>query len=114
MSFSINTGNIWTPSASDLTSTDGNGDLFDRDKLPKPDLETEQNMITKADQSAKYAGNVGAWSRTDAYGNNGYAFEVARNYLFINRVGTNTIQGEEKNREIQMQQGRGKELFELA
>ena len=45
MSFSINTGNIWTPSASDLTSTDGNGDLFDRDKLPKPDLETEQNMI---------------------------------------------------------------------
>lgn len=59
MAFSISTGNIWVPGATDLTSTDGNGKLFDDDKLPKPDLETSQKEITKLDSSpGLYAENV--------------------------------------------------------
>ena len=55
MSFSISTGNIWLPGATDLTSTDGNGKLFDDDKLPKPDLETSRNEIKRPGDSPNIA-----------------------------------------------------------
>lgn len=72
------------------------------------------NGITAPDESAKYAGNVTAWSDTNAYGSNEQAFEVARNYLFINKAGTNTIAGEDLTKKLYMQKGAGFNLYGLA
>ena len=69
--------------------------------------------ISAPDESAKYAGNVAAWGQTDAYGNNEYAYEVARNYLFINKAGINGITGEDKTKQIYNEQGKGLNFYEL-
>lgn len=88
-------------------------DSFDTKTYAPVDPETAP-YITKPDESAKYAGNVAGWSQSDAYGNNEYAFEVARNYLFINTSGTNGIAGEEKTKQMYQEKGMGTIFFKLA
>ena len=87
-------------------------DSFDTKGYPSVDPATRPE-ITATDESPKYAGNVSAWSQTDAYGNSGYARDVAR-YLFIgNRVGINTVAGEEQTKRMYMERGMGASLFTL-
>ena len=88
-------------------------DSFDTKVYPTVDPATTKE-ISAPDESAKYAGNVAGWSQSDAYGNNEYAFEVARNYLFINTAGTNGIAGEEKTKEMYLQKGQGSIFYTLA
>ena len=94
-------------------------DSFDTKTYAPVDPETAP-YITKPDESAKYAGNVAGWSQSDAYGNNEYAYEVARNFLSQNTYGTNPFQPNDLNKTIQQQiaqrQGHmvGASIFELA
>ena len=101
------------PSANDCGS-DGNGDIFADTKGYQSVDPATRPEITATDESAKYAGNVAAWSDTNAYGSNEQAFEVARNYLFINKAGTNTIAGEDLTKKLYMQKGAGFNLYGLA
>lgn len=88
-------------------------DSFDTKVFPTVDPATTTE-ISAPDESAKYAGNVAGWSEADAYGNNEYAYEVARNYLFIKTAGTNTISSEDTMKERYMSAGSGFNLYGLA
>ena len=88
-------------------------DSFDTKIYPTVDPATRPE-ITEVDNAPKYASNVLAWSLTNSYGNNEYAYEVARNYLFINTSGTNTIAGEDKTKQLYMEQGSGFKFYGLA
>lgn len=88
-------------------------DSFDTKVFPTVDRATKPE-ISEVDQSNKYAGNVAAWSRADAYGNNEYAYEVAKNFLNETRYGTNPFSNDEFSKALYQQQGAGLKFFELA
>jgi len=91
------------PSPDDCGS-DGNGDIFaDTKGYPEVDPATRPE-ITATDESAKYAGNVAAWSDTNSYGNLELALEIARNALAKNRDGGNPFQDDALAQIIQQQQ----------
>lgn len=89
-------------------------DSFDTKVYPTVDPATTTE-ISAPDESAKYAGNVAAWSETNSYGNNEYAFEVARNFMKQSHAGTNPFSSEDFTRMLyQTQQSAGFKFFELA
>ena len=57
-------------------------DSFDTKVFPTVDPATTHE-ISAPDESAKYAGNVAAWSDTDAYGNRDLARDVVN---FFNKI----------------------------
>lgn len=88
-------------------------DSFDTKVFPTVDPATTTE-ISAPDESARYAGNVAGWSQADAYGNNEYAFEVARNALNQNTYGTNPFSNDDFNRMLYQEKGAGLNFFELA
>lgn len=88
-------------------------DSFDTKVYPTVDPATTKE-ISAPDESAKYAGNVADWSQTDAYGNNGYAYDVARNALNQNTYGTNPFSNDDFNRMLYQEKGAGFNFFGLA
>lgn len=110
----INNIGFHIPSPDDCAS-DGNGDIFADTKGYQPVDPATRPEITATDESAKYAGNVAGWSQSDAYGNNEYANEVARNALNQHTYGTNPFSNDDFTRSLyQQQQGAGFKLFGLA
>ena len=88
-------------------------DSFDTKVYPIVDPATTTE-ISATDKSSKYAGNVAGWSEADAYGNNSYAYEVARNSLAQSRYGQNPFSNDDFNRMLYQQKGAGLNFFELA
>ena len=105
---------------SDGTNGDAEKDLKGVEYAPAPVDNETTDGISAPDESAKYAGNVAGWSETDAYGNNEYAYQIARNTMAQNSYGTNPFQPNDLNLTIQQQiakrQGHtvGLNLFGLA
>lgn len=88
-------------------------DSFDTKVYAQVDPATRPE-ISETDESAKYAGNVAGWSQADAYGNNGYAFDVARNFLAQNRTGLNPFSNEEFTKALYQEKGAGSIFFSMA
>ena len=87
-------------------------DSFDTKKYPTVDPGT-QKSIGEVDQNAKDGEGILNQGIVNAYLNNEQAFIVARNYLFINRVGTNGISGEKTTKQIYNENGKGLKFYEL-
>lgn len=88
-------------------------DSFDTKVYPSVDPATTPE-ISAPDESAKYAGNVAGWSDANAYGNNEYAYEVARYALSQNTYGANPFQKDDFSKMLYQEQGAGFKLFSLA
>lgn len=88
-------------------------DSFDTKAYSLVDPATTKEISAPA-ESAKYAGNVAGWSQADAYGNNGYAYEIARNALNQGTYGTNPFSSEDFNRILYQEKGAGRYLFQVA
>ena len=113
----INT-KIFLPGIDGNASSDGtNGDAekaFENKEAPPSEL-AAQNGVTGSREAFDYGGNQASWSRADAYGNNEYAYEVARNVLNQHTYGTNPFSNDDFTRTLyQQQQGAGFKLFGLA
>lgn len=109
---------IFLPGIDGNASSDGtNGDAekaWANGTAPTVDPETATG-ISAPDESAKYAGNVAGWSQSDAYGNNEYAYEVARNSMNQGTSGINPFHSDDFTRMLYMeQQGAGSIFFGLA
>ena len=93
----------------DSASSDGtSGKLFDEDALPKPDPETQEEIIAKAGDSAKYGQGLLNQGIANAYGNNDAAIEYARFSMKQQTFGTNPFQSNDFNKLIAQQQATNK------
>ena len=88
-------------------------DSFDTKVYPAVDPATTPE-ISAPDKSAKYAGNVAGWSEADAYGNNGYAWDIAKFEMAQNSSGTNPFSPDELTKMIYQEKGAGLNLYGLA
>lgn len=96
----------------------GNGtvdgvDSFDTKVYATVDPATTKE-ISAPDESAKYAGNVAGWSEADAYGNNGYAWDIAKFSMAQHTSGTNPFSNDDFNRMLYQEKGAGLNFFTLA
>lgn len=97
---------IFLPGIDGTASSDGtNGDAekaYENNEAPPSEL-AAQNGVTEAREAFDYGGNQGSWSRADAYENNEYAYEVARNALAKYTSGSNPFSDGEFNKKLQQQ-----------
>lgn len=106
--------------SSDGTNGDAEKDLKGPDNAPPPVDNETTNSLSAPDRAAKYARTVKGWSESDSYGNNEYAYEVAKFSMEQHTFGTNPFQSNDFNRLVAQQQAEYKDnkvavnLFELA
>jgi len=107
---------IGIPTTADNAPSNGTVDGVDSFDTKKTYAEVDYatNETGALDETAKNAAHEASWSITNSYGNNDYAYEVARNALSQPTYGTNPFSNEDFTRALYMEKGAGSIFYGLA